>query len=31
VASFDHRVVDGGDVGRLMQRIAHYLEHPEFL
>jgi pyruvate/2-oxoglutarate dehydrogenase complex dihydrolipoamide acyltransferase (E2) component len=31
VASFDHRVVDGGDIGRLMQRIAHYLEHPEFL
>ena len=31
VASFDHRVVDGGDVGRLMLRIAHYLEHPEFL
>lgn len=31
IASFDHRVVDGGDVGRLMQRIAHYLEHPEFL
>ncbi|MBR5888531.1 MAG: 2-oxo acid dehydrogenase subunit E2 [Akkermansia sp.] len=31
VASFDHRVVDGGDVGRLMLRIAYYLEHPEFL
>lgn len=31
VASFDHRVVDGGDIGRLMLRIAHYLEHPEFL
>lgn len=31
VASFDHRVVDGGDIGRLMQRIAYYLEHPELL
>lgn len=31
VAAFDHRVVDGGDIGRLMQRIAHYLEHPELL
>ena len=31
VASFDHRVVDGGDVGRLMLRIAYYLDHPEFL
>lgn len=31
VASFDHRVVDGGDIGRLMQRIAWFLEHPEFL
>ncbi|MBR4108409.1 MAG: 2-oxo acid dehydrogenase subunit E2 [Akkermansia sp.] len=31
VASFDHRVVDGGDIGRLMQRLAHYLEHPELL
>jgi len=31
VISFDHRVVDGGDVGRLTQRIAHYLEHPELL
>ncbi len=31
VASFDHRVMDGGDIGRLMLRIAHYLEHPEFL
>ena len=30
-ASFDHRVVDGGDIGRLMQRIAYYLEHPELL
>ncbi len=30
-ASFDHRVVDGGDIGRLMQRIAFYLEHPELL
>lgn len=31
VASFDHRVVDGGDIGRLMLRIAYYLEHPEML
>ncbi len=31
VASFDHRVVDGGDIGRLMQRIAYYLEHPAVL
>lgn len=31
VASFDHRVVDGGDIGLLMQRIAYYLEHPEVL
>lgn len=31
VASFDHRVVDGGDIGRLMQRIAFYIEHPELL
>lgn len=31
VASFDHRVVDGGDIGRLMQRIACYLEHPDKL
>ena len=31
VASFDHRVVDGGDIGRLMQRIAYFLEHPEVL
>ena len=31
VASFDHRVMDGGDMGRLMLRIAHFLEHPEFL
>ena len=30
-ASFDHRVVDGGDIGRLMQRIAFFLEHPEQL
>ncbi|MGN0836296.1 MAG: dihydrolipoamide acetyltransferase family protein [Akkermansia sp.] len=31
VASFDHRVVDGGDIGRLMQRIAYFLEHPDEL
>ncbi len=30
-AAFDHRVVDGGDIGRLMQRIAYFLEHPELL
>jgi len=31
VTAFDHRVVDGGDIGRLMQRIAYYLEHPDIL
>lgn len=31
VASFDHRVVDGGDIGRLMMNLAHNLEHPEIL
>ncbi len=31
VASFDHRVVDGGDIGRLLLRIAYFLEHPEVL
>lgn len=31
VISFDHRVVDGGDIGRLTQRLAHFLEHPELL
>ncbi len=31
VASFDHRVVDGGDIGRLMQRIAYFLERPDVL
>lgn len=30
-ASFDHRVVDGGGIGRMMRRLAHYLEHPELL
>ena len=29
--SCDHRVMDGGDIGRLMPRIAYYLEHPEYL
>lgn len=31
VASFDHRVVDGGDIGRLLQRVADYLQRPEYL
>lgn len=31
VTSFDHRVVDGGDIGRLLQRVADYLQRPEYL
>ncbi len=31
IASFDHRVVDGGDIGRLLQRVADYLQRPEYL
>jgi len=29
--SFDHRVLDGGAAGRLLQRIATLLQHPEQL
>lgn len=29
--TFDHRVVDGGDAGRLLERVAQLLAHPEHL
>ena len=29
--TFDHRVVDGGGAGLLLQRVAALLQHPEFL
>jgi pyruvate/2-oxoglutarate dehydrogenase complex dihydrolipoamide acyltransferase (E2) component len=29
--SFDHRVLDGGAAGRLLQRIGHLMRHPETL
>lgn len=29
--SFDHRVLDGGAAGRLLQRVATLLQHPEKL
>ena len=29
--SFDHRVLDGGAAGRLLQRVVHFLTHPEML
>jgi pyruvate/2-oxoglutarate dehydrogenase complex dihydrolipoamide acyltransferase (E2) component len=29
--SFDHRVLDGGGAGRLLQRIAALLQEPEKL
>jgi pyruvate/2-oxoglutarate dehydrogenase complex dihydrolipoamide acyltransferase (E2) component len=29
--SFDHRVLDGGGAGRLLQRIAELMQHPEKL
>lgn len=29
--SFDHRVLDGGAAGRLLQRVADLLNHPELL
>lgn len=29
--SFDHRVLDGGAAGRLLQRVTHLLQHPEQL
>lgn len=31
VTTFDHRVVDGGDIGRLMQRVADFLQRPEYM
>lgn len=31
VTTFDHRVVDGGDAGRLLSRIADILQRPEHL
>ncbi len=29
--SFDHRVLDGGGAGRLLQRVAELMSHPEKL
>jgi pyruvate/2-oxoglutarate dehydrogenase complex dihydrolipoamide acyltransferase (E2) component len=29
--SFDHRVLDGGAAGRLLSRVAHFMEHPDTL
>ena len=29
--SFDHRVLDGGAAGRLLQRVAALMQHPEML
>ena len=29
--TFDHRVVDGGDAGQLLSRLAHWLQNPEEL
>ncbi len=31
VLSFDHRILDGGAAGRLLQRIGHLLQEPENL
>lgn len=31
ISSFDHRVVDGGDIGRLLTRVANLLQRPEHL
>jgi pyruvate/2-oxoglutarate dehydrogenase complex dihydrolipoamide acyltransferase (E2) component len=31
VLSFDHRILDGGAAGRLLQRIGHLLQEPEKL
>lgn len=31
VTTFDHRVVDGGDAGRLLKMVAELLERPEYL
>lgn len=29
--AFDHRVCDGGDVGRFLHRVQQFIEHPEAL
>jgi len=29
--TFDHRVIDGGDAGRLLNRVAQLLSEPEKL
>ncbi len=31
VGSFDHRVIDGGDAGKLLRRVAELLQRPEYL
>lgn len=31
VSTFDHRVVDGGDAGRLLSRVAEIMQHPEYM
>ncbi len=31
VGTFDHRVIDGGDAGRLLRRVAELLQRPEYL
>lgn len=31
VSAFDHRVVDGGDAGRLLSRVAEIMQHPEYM
>lgn len=31
VTTFDHRVVDGGDAGRLLKAVAELLERPQYL
>ncbi len=31
VTTFDHRVIDGGDAGRLLKMVAELLERPEYL
>ena len=31
VATGDHRVVDGADIGRLLKRVAELLQRPEYL
>ena len=31
VATGDHRVIDGGDIGRVLMRVAELLQRPEYL